>query len=61
MPLHRRLLPSACFLLLLVSSLAGATAKRTFVASHGVDNPNCSIVAPCRNLSAAITAPNAGG
>ncbi len=61
MPLHHRLLLSAGLLLLLVSSLAGAAAKRTFVASHGVDNPNCSIVAPCRNLSAAITATNAGG
>jgi len=61
MPLHHRLLPSACFLLLLASNLAEATAKRTFVASHGVDNPNCSIVAPCRNFAAAITATSAGG
>jgi hypothetical protein len=61
MPLHHRLLLSAGLLLLLVSSLAGATAQRTFVASHGVDNPNCSIAAPCRNFAAAIIATSSGG
>jgi hypothetical protein len=61
MPVLHRLLPSTCLLLLLVSSLAGATAQRTFVASHGVDNPNCSIAAPCRNFAAAITATSSGG
>src|SRR4029434_2747198 len=37
-----------------------ATTQRAFVASSGVDNPSCSISAPCRGFTAAIgaTSPN---
>ena len=41
--------------------LAGATAQRTFVSSQGVDNPSCSLVAPCRQFAAAVAATSAGG
>jgi len=41
--------------------LAHATAQRTFVSTAGVDNPACSLVAPCRAFAAAITATSAGG
>ena len=56
-----RLLSSACLAMLLVSGLAGATAQRTFVSASGVDNPACSIGAPCRTLGAAITATSSDG
>ena len=45
----------------LLSGLACATAQRTFVASTGVDNPSCSIAAPCRGFAAAIAATSANG
>jgi hypothetical protein len=38
-----------------------AASQRTFVSTAGVDNPACSIVAPCRGFAAAIAATNAGG
>ena len=44
-----------------LSTLASATTQRTFVASHGVDNPNCSLTSPCRGFAAAITATTPGG
>jgi hypothetical protein len=47
--------------LTVASSLASATAQRTFVASTGVDNPNCQIATPCRNFAAAITATSSNG
>jgi len=40
---------------------AAATAQRTFVAASGTNNPACSLVAPCRDFAAAITATSAGG
>jgi len=45
---------------LLCATLAHATAQRTFVSTAGVDNPACSLVAPCRTLGAAITAVSPG-
>lgn len=50
--------------LLLASSLplaAIATSQRTFVAHDGVDNPTCSIAAPCRGFAAAVAATSANG
>jgi hypothetical protein len=44
-----------------LSTFASATAQRTFVRSDGVDNPSCSLVAPCRGFTAAVTATSAGG
>jgi hypothetical protein len=38
-----------------------AAGQRSFVSTSGVDNPACSIAAPCRTLAAAITATSAGG
>lgn len=38
-----------------------AASQRTFVSTTGVDNPACSIAAPCRGFAAAIAATNAGG
>ena len=51
--------------LALVGALPAATAQalnlRSFVSSTGNDAYNCSIVAPCRHLQAALTATAAGG
>lgn len=47
--------------LFILSAPAFAAAQRTFVASTGVDNPNCSIASPCRSFAAAITATSPGG
>ena len=44
-----------------VPTLALAASQRTFVSTSGVDNPACSIAAPCRGFAAAIAATNAGG
>jgi hypothetical protein len=52
---------AALSLLAASSFAAGATAQRTFVASTGVDNPNCQITTPCRSFAAAITATSSGG
>jgi hypothetical protein len=38
-----------------------AATQRTFVSTQGIDNPTCSLVAPCRTFTAAITATIAGG
>ena len=46
---------------LLSATLAHATAQRTFVSTAGVDNPACSLVAPCRAFGAAIAAVSPGG
>jgi hypothetical protein len=40
---------------------AGAAGQRSFVSTSGIDNPACSLIAPCRSFGAAITATNAGG
>lgn len=52
---------AAPFMIACTSDYAAATAQRTFVASTGVDNPSCSLVAPCRAFVAAVTAANPGG
>ena len=41
--------------------LAHAAAQRTFVSAGGVDNPNCSLAAPCRSFASAIAATLSGG
>jgi hypothetical protein len=46
---------------LLASGVASAAAQRSFVSTSGVDNPACSIAAPCRSFGAAILATNPGG
>jgi hypothetical protein len=38
-----------------------AAGQRSFVSTTGVDNPACSIAAPCRAFAAAITATSARG
>ncbi len=38
-----------------------AAGQRSFVSTAGVDNPACSIAAPCRAFAAALTATGAGG
>ena len=42
-------------------TLVGAAAQRTFVSGSGVDNPACSLVAPCRSFSAAMLQTVVGG
>jgi hypothetical protein len=55
-------LPSLALALLTVASApAFATAQRTFVASNGNDANPCSITAPCRGFTAAVTQTTAGG
>lgn len=44
-----------------VGTDAAAVGQRTFVSTSGVDNPACSIPAPCRTFGAAITATASGG
>jgi hypothetical protein len=44
-----------------LSTFAGATAQRTFVAHDGVDGPLCPISAPCRQFAAAVAATSSGG
>ena len=51
----------AVLLGLFFATLVHATAQRTFVSTAGVDNPACSLVAPCRAFAAAITATSPGG
>ena len=46
---------------LLIPGLAHAAAQRTFVSAGGVDNPNCSLAAPCRSFASAIAATLSGG
>src|SRR5512140_2978106 len=46
---------------LLLSAGAQAQAFRTYVSGAGIDNVNCSLVAPCRLLPAAIAAVVSGG
>jgi hypothetical protein len=52
---------AALLLLVGVSIDAAATSQRTFVSVGGVDNPNCSIAAPCRQFTAAVTATSPNG
>ena len=51
----------AALVLACLPVVAGATAQRTFVRSDGVDNPACSLAAPCRAFAAAVTATSSGG
>lgn len=54
----------ACLSSALAALLAPDTAlavQRTFVATDGVDNPNCSLTAPCRSFGAAIAVTTSGG
>lgn len=47
--------------LTLLSTAPAFSAQRTFVSTSGVNNPACSLVAPCRDFAAAITATSPGG
>jgi len=58
---HRFQLIATGALLLTATNVAAITAQRTFVSGSGVDNPDCSIVRPCRGFAAALTATTAGG
>lgn len=49
------------FLFALCATSPAHAAQRSFVATGGVDNPACSLAAPCRAFGAAITATTAGG
>ena len=44
-----------------LSTYAGATAQRTFVASNGLDTNPCTIPAPCRSFTTALTQTTTGG
>ena len=60
----RRILASASIALglsLFAISVAAKAAQRTFVASTGNDANPCSITAPCRGFTRAITQTNVGG
>lgn len=58
---------AACFGAGLVAAVlacpdpAVAASQRTFVSTAGVDNPTCSLAAPCRSFGFAVTAALAGG
>jgi len=43
------------------ATTVNAAAQRTFVASNGLDTNACSLAAPCRSFSAAITQTLSGG
>jgi nitrous oxidase accessory protein NosD len=45
----------------IVSSAAGATSQRTFVASTGNDANACSFTQPCRTFARAVTQTTTGG
>ena len=51
----------AFVLFLFATSDAAATAQRTFVSTVGVNNPTCSLAAPCRDFATAITATSPDG
>lgn len=61
MSLGKRLLASIAVSLLVAVEALAALPQRTFVASHGIDNPSCSLPAPCRGFQAAIDAVAPGG
>jgi hypothetical protein len=44
----------------LVATDVGA-AQRTFVSTKGINNPDCSLIAPCRDFASAIAASSVGG
>jgi hypothetical protein len=49
----------ACFAL--IASTSVLAAQRTFVSTTGVNNPACSLAAPCRDFAAAMNATSSGG
>jgi hypothetical protein len=51
----------AGFAALILFGPAWAQANRTFVSGHGADSNPCSLVAPCRSFTQALTQTNAGG
>jgi hypothetical protein len=55
------LMSIAFALFLFAATGAAATLQRTFVASTGNDANSCSIAAPCRGFTRAITQTSAGG
>ncbi len=58
---HRPLRLFISSILLITSTLACATAPRTFVASFGDDTHPCSIAQPCRGFVVAVSKTNPGG
>src|SRR6185369_12465612 len=64
---HNSMLAKSCRLIavaalaLLTSGLGHAAAQRAFVSAGGIDNPNCSLAAPCRSFAVAIAAIISGG
>lgn len=44
-----------------VAAQQAGAAQRTFVSVSGTDNASCSLAAPCRTFTAAISATSAGG
>jgi hypothetical protein len=49
------------FALVVLAPSAFAASQRTFVSTNGVDNPTCSIGAPCRTFGAAVAATSIRG
>ena len=45
----------------LLASAPAHAAQRTFVSTSGVNNPACSLIAPCRDFASAIAATSLGG
>ena len=54
-------LATTCAVVAVVIEPASAAGQRSFVSTSGVDNPACSIAAPCRSFGAAVTATTSGG
>ena len=52
---------AALIALALIAASGADAAQRTFVSTSGIDNPACSLIAPCRNFAAAITATSIDG
>jgi hypothetical protein len=60
-PSFRRFLVAALSSVVLMASGSAHAAFRAYLSVSGVDNPACSLAAPCRLLPAALTAVDAGG
>jgi len=58
---YRVTLATAFAVATLAAEPAAAAGQRSFVSTSGVDNPACTIAAPCRSFGAAVTATNSGG
>lgn len=59
-PIRRVAFAAAAFVALSAGS-AIAAGQRSFVSTSGVDNPACSLLAPCRTFGGAIAVTNAKG